>query len=145
MKALKVNTRYHNSDQMIPERTCLECGDVLHGRSDQKFCSDQCRNAYHNRQLGEANPVIRKINRILRKNHALLAALNSRGKVTFSRNELEKMDFNFHYFTHSLNSRTGRTVYFCYELGYMPVNGDRVKLVRPSLPYGSHTLHDIRQ
>ena len=32
------------------EKRCLECNDVLHGRSDKKFCSDACRNTYNNKK-----------------------------------------------------------------------------------------------
>ena len=33
---------------MTTERYCLDCGAVLHGRADKKFCNDQCRNNYNN-------------------------------------------------------------------------------------------------
>jgi len=108
----------------------MECGDVLHGRSDQKFCSDQCRNAYNNKQLGETNDLIRKINRILRKNQAVLARLNRKGKVTLEKSDLAKQLFNFNYFTNTYTTRQGRTYYFCYDQGYSMVDGDKVLVVR---------------
>ena len=130
---------------MNQERICLECGELLHGRADQKFCCDQCRNAWHNHQSGDACRIVRKINRILRKNQAILDALWKGGKRYMTRNELENLDFNFHYFTHCRTSRQGRTIYYCYGQGYAPVNGERVKIVRPFLPGGLYNLPDIRQ
>ncbi len=32
------------------QRHCTECGQRLAGRSDKKFCNDQCRTAWHNKQ-----------------------------------------------------------------------------------------------
>lgn len=58
------------------ERTCLDCGEPLRGRADQKFCNDLCRNSYNNKKLGSSTNFMRKINRILKKNHALLEELN---------------------------------------------------------------------
>ncbi len=130
---------------MNQERICLECGDVLHGRADQKFCSDQCRNAWHNRQSGASSLVVRQINRVLRKNQAILELLHSSGKLSVSKSELQTLGFNFQYYTHCRTSRNGCTIYCCYGQGYMPVNGSRVKIVRPILPPGLHHPHGILQ
>jgi hypothetical protein len=115
---------------MIPERRCLECGDVLHGRADQKYCSDQCRNAFNNKQLGVSNNAIRRINRILKKNNALLSGLNTNGKITVSESDLIKQGFNFNYFTNLFTTHYGRTYFFCYDQGYSMVDGNKVLLVR---------------
>jgi predicted nucleic acid-binding Zn ribbon protein len=63
-------------------RKCKECGQVLNGRKDQKFCSDYCRNTYNNRQNEDATAYVRRINNILRKNRRILASMNPTGKVT---------------------------------------------------------------
>lgn len=114
----------------MPERTCLECGDPLHGRSDQKFCSDQCRNSYNNKQLGEIDNTIRRINRILKKNQACLAGMNTTGKTTVLKSDLIKHQFNFSYITNLYTTKQGRTYYFCYDQGYSLVDGEKVLLVR---------------
>ncbi len=114
----------------MPERKCLECGDALRGRADQKFCSDQCRNTYNNKLQGGANDAIRQINRILKKNHSILAALNIDGKTTIFKNELVKKGFNFNYLTNSYTTRNGRVYHFCYDQGYALVEGDKVLLVQ---------------
>jgi hypothetical protein len=115
---------------MMSERKCLECGDVLHGRADQKFCGYHCRNAFNNKQLGENNSTIRRINRILKKNQALLAGLNTNGKTTVTKSNLVKMEFNFNYFTNLLKTQHGRIYFYCYDQGYSMVDGDKVLLVR---------------
>ncbi len=115
---------------MLPQRKCLECGDSLHGRADQKFCCDQCRNTYNNKQLGQTTNAIRRVNRILKKNQSLLFGLNKSGKVTISRSELAGKDFNFNYFTNMFKTQQGRVYFFCYDQGYSLVDGDKVLLVR---------------
>lgn len=112
------------------ERKCLECGDTLRGRADQKFCSDQCRNAYNNKLMGDTNNVIRQINRILKKNHQVLALLNPDGKTTVLKKELIKKGFDFNYFTNVYTTRNGRIYHFCYDQGYALVEGDKVLLVQ---------------
>jgi len=118
---------------METDRKCLECSELLHGRSDQKFCSDQCRNAFNNRQSSETNNHIRNVNRTLKKNYAILTSLNITGKTTVYREELVKRDFNFGYFTGMTKTKKGRVVYFCYDQGYSPGAGDKVLLFRKQL------------
>ena len=111
------------------KKTCLECGVEIYGRTDKKFCSDQCRNAYNNRQNADANKYVRNINNILRKNRRILAALNPEGKTTVSRQSLLQDGFNFNYHTNIYVTRQGKTYYFCYDQGYLELANERVALV----------------
>ncbi len=111
------------------ERICRECGDILRGRSDQKFCNDQCRNTYNNRLLRDASGVIRQVNRTLRKNQAILSGLNHAGKTTVMQSELSHQGFNFNYFTNIYTTRNGRTYFFCYDKGYALVESGKALLV----------------
>ena len=101
------------------ERHCLECETILRGRLDQKFCSDQCRNSYHNRQNSDANKLIRNINNALRKNRRILAELNPNGKTRVRRDLLARKGFNFNYYTNIYQTKSGTTYYFCYDQGYI--------------------------
>ena len=83
----------------MENRKCLECYEQLRGRADQKFCSDQCRSAYNNKQYIESHNVINSVNRILKKNYFILSALLSEGKVTTSKSDLQKKGYRFDYFT----------------------------------------------
>ncbi len=114
----------------------MECGELLHGRSDQKYCNDQCRNAHNNRQSVETNNHIRSVNRTLKKNYVVLCSLNPRGKATIPRAELVKNDFNFRYFTSMSTTWKGRVVYFCYDQGYSMGKGEKVLLFRKQQPAG---------
>lgn len=114
----------------MEQRKCLECGDSLRGRADQKFCNDLCRNAYNNKKLSGSTNYMRKINRILKKNHAILEELNPDEKTTTFKSVLNKQDFNFNYYTNVYTTRTGRVYYFCYDQGYAELENNKYMLVK---------------
>lgn len=117
----------------MSDRKCLECYEPLRGRADQKFCNDQCRSAFNNRQLVDSNKVIRSINRILKKNYSILSALNPEGKTTIHLSDLQKKGYRFDYFTCSYLGRNNRSYFFCYDMGYCELENSKVILVRRDL------------
>ena len=67
---------------------CSECETELMGRIDKKFCNDQCRNIYNNRENRDSNEYVRKVNTILRKNRRILEKLNPNEKSKTTKEEL---------------------------------------------------------
>lgn len=114
----------------MEKRTCLECGEPLRGRADQKFCNDLCRNAYNNKKLSGSTNLMRKINRILKMNHTILEELNPEEKTTTFRSILEKQGFNFDYYTNTYTTQAGRIYYFCYDQGYSELENHKYMLVK---------------
>ncbi|MGB3618370.1 MAG: hypothetical protein WBA12_09635 [Catalinimonas sp.] len=101
-------------------RRCEECGAELFGRSDQRFCSDPCRTAHHNRLFSDVNSFVRRVNRVLLKNRRILAKLNPEGKAVKCQEEtLRRRGFDFNYFTSTYTTRKQDTYYFCYDQGYL--------------------------
>jgi hypothetical protein len=111
------------------DKKCLECGVPFTGRSDKKFCSDQCRTTWYNRENADATNYMRNVNRILRKNRKILADLNPTGKSKAGKAKMLEMGFNFHYFTNVYKTKTGNIYYFCYEQGYLPIEDNQFALV----------------
>jgi len=104
----------------ITQKKCPECGDVIVGRADKKFCSDQCRNTYNNRLNSDASNTVRNINNILRKNRRILQGFNKQsGKSMVTKEALLTNGFNFTYHTHTYTTKKGDMYYFCYEQGYL--------------------------
>jgi len=113
----------------IMGKTCLECKHSLQGRIDKKFCSDQCRSAFNNRQNTFQSEHIRKINFILRKNWRILSELNPEGKIRIGKEKLQLKGFDFNYFTSMYTTREGTQYFFCYNQGYLPLDKNFVLLV----------------
>ena len=111
-------------------KTCLNCGEENKGRTDKKFCSDYCRNQYHNLQNRDSNNYVRNVNNILRKNRRILAELNPEGKANVHKNKITEKGFNFNYYTNTYTTKTGKIYYYCYEQGYLAVENDYYILVR---------------
>jgi hypothetical protein len=99
---------------------CLFCNTVLQGRSDKKFCNDNCRNFYHNKNKSKSRSSIRKINIILNRNYEILEKLFTDNRKIPIVEEIKfvALNFDFAYSTHSVTDKEGRTVYYCYDFGY---------------------------
>jgi predicted nucleic acid-binding Zn ribbon protein len=111
------------------KRICPECGYEIIGRTDKKFCSDQCRNTYNNRLKQDVNNYMRNVNNILRKNRRILSELNPHGKSKAHRTKMIEKGFNFDYYTNTYTTKAGNIYYFCYEYGYLPIEDDYFALV----------------
>ena len=114
----------------MENRKCLECYEQLRGRADQKFCSDQCRSAYNNRQYIDSHCVINSVNRILRKNYFILSSFQSEGRNTASKSDLQKKGYRFDYFTCMSTTRSNKVAYYCYDQGFREHENNKVILVR---------------
>lgn len=125
-----LNTLSNTLTIMEEKRNCPECGDPVYGRIDKKFCSDQCRNAFNNKQMGYSNDYMRKINIVLRKNRRILEELNPNGKTKVHLQQLKKKGFDFDYHTNLYTTKNGHTYHFCYEHGYLKLEGDFFALVK---------------
>ena len=99
------------------KKKCLICGSLLHGRIDKKFCSDYCRNRYHNSMNASENRIIRHVNYILRKNRRILQKFNQNGIEEIHRSVLLQSGFDFSYIT-KISKNSGDYHYYCYEHGY---------------------------
>ena len=111
------------------KRKCIECGDDFIGRTDKKFCSDNCRSAYNNKLNKDANNFVRNINNILRKNRRILAELNPNGKVKVHKDKLLDKGFKFSYFTNEYATKSGNVYRFCYDQGYLSLDNDFYTIV----------------
>ncbi|MFD2513226.1 hypothetical protein ACFSRY_05065 [Pontibacter locisalis] len=101
------------------------------GRSDKKFCSDQCRAAAGNRRKisDEGEQLMRQVNATLRRNRHLLKQASPLGKTTIRRTALELHGFDFRHFTHLYRARNGNTYHFCYDYGYMLLEEEKMLIV----------------
>lgn len=115
-------------------KTCLACGEVLRGRVDKKFCNDYCRNNFNNLQKakGAQSSLVRNINNALLKNRKILESLlpDTEETAKANRDKLQRLGFQFRYLTHIYTTKTGKTYYYCYDYGYLPLDNDWFLIVR---------------
>jgi hypothetical protein len=114
---------------MSEKRKCHDCGEEFSGRSDKKFCSDMCRNAFNNKLNSDSTNFVRNINNTLRKNRRILFELNPNDKTKVTKKKLLEKGFNFNHFTSIYQTKKGSIYYFCYEHGYLPIENDYYFLV----------------
>jgi len=111
-------------------KKCLECEEVIKGRSDKKFCSDYCRNAYNNKVNTKSKNLIRNTNNRLRKNFKILNELNVSGKTKITKNKLLDTNFDFKLFTSIYTTKAGNVYYYVYNQGYLKLENDYYLLIK---------------
>jgi hypothetical protein len=111
------------------DQKCHECGTEFKGRADKRFCSDQCRTAYNNKQKSVENTYVRDVNNILKRNRKILLEFNPEGKNKVQREKLRAKGFDFSYFTSTYTTKDGAQYFFCYEQGYLVIEKDQCLLV----------------
>lgn len=115
-------------------RVCLDCGKPLKGRVDKKFCDDYCRNNYNNQQKakGTHSSLVRNINNALLKNRKVLESILPADEETAkaSKEKMIRLGFQFKYLTHTYTTKSGKTYFYCYDHGYLPLDNDWYLIVR---------------
>ncbi len=115
-------------------RTCLSCGKKVKGRIDKKFCDDYCRNNYNNLQKAKGNhsSYVRNINNSLLKNRKILEGIlpETDDTAKASKDKLLRLGFHFKYITHLYTTKTGKTYFYCYDYGYLPLENDWYLIVK---------------
>ena len=118
----------HCMQTTIPYKTCLSCGRSIRGRSDKKFCDDQCRNQYNNGTRDDPGPLVRTIQYFLRKNRRVLHGLipePERERIV-TREQLMALGFSFRYHTHC----TSEHRHYCYDHWYRALDEEQVLIGR---------------
>jgi predicted nucleic acid-binding Zn ribbon protein len=115
----------------IKNKLCLTCSKPIRGRTDKKFCDDYCRNNYNNQLKSSTTNLVRNINNALGKNRRILE--NFVGKedmVKTTKDKLLEKGFQFKYITHTYTNKKGNVYFFCYDIGYLPLENDWYLLVK---------------
>ena len=100
---------------------CPVCQCLLTGRSDKKYCSDQCRSMANNKHKVESQKTLLETNSILRKNRTILRKLCPAGKAVVRREVMDAMGYDFQFFS-SLFLTSGKQIYYiCYDYAFLPI------------------------
>jgi hypothetical protein len=119
---------------LAEKKTSLASDKPLKGRIDKKFCDDYCRNNYNNQQKAKSSHsnYVRNINNALLKNRKILESIlpNDEETAKANKDKLLRLGFQFKYFTHLYTTKTGKTYFYCYEYGYLPLENDWYLIVK---------------
>lgn len=116
------------------EKFCLCCKRKIVGRSDKKFCSDECRTLYNNRKYRGENKEMTKIDRILKKNRSILNTLYSKGITETTTLKLFGLGFDFDFMTSiKKNSDKDSFGFGCYEYTYNITRKGTIELEREEI------------
>ena len=106
---------------MSSSKICPVCGDTFQGRSDKKYCSDQCRATANNRNRQQSEREILETNKKLRKNRTILKTLCPVGKATVRKSVLDSMGYDYSVFSSLYMPNSGNLYYLCYDYGFSPI------------------------
>ena len=100
------------------EPRCLECGDPLpYGRTDRKYCSDRCRNRYHNREHLQWRRRYSWLTGILENNYGILNRLVRMGVTSIAKTDLAQLGYNAEFLT-SCRKIGRRMVCHCFDIRF---------------------------
>ncbi len=106
---------YKEEDKMM---TCLECGEGLtYGRSDRKFCSQECKNHFHNKQNSSSRSIKLRVLNALDKNYQILDNLLKNNVLEMDIGELVLMGYKLSFIT-SYHKIRGHYEYYCFDMKY---------------------------
>tara|TARA_B100000678_G_C18181897_1_gene491540 strand:+ start:1080 stop:1439 length:360 start_codon:yes stop_codon:yes gene_type:complete len=113
------------------EKVCIECDKTFEGRMNQKFCTQKCKNAYHNARNREKESVVIQTNKILHRNWNVLQKMYEvyRSKPV----QIEILEANGYkpkYHTHTHNSPVGEKYQMVYDYGIKNYYDNQVQIVK---------------
>lgn len=117
---------------MANVKTCLQCENPLHGRSDKRFCSVECKNAWNAARRRTTRSVTEQIDTILHRNREILATLmgEKTNKMEVDRLLLDRAGFNFKYITGIYTNSQGKLYHYVYDFAWMEFSKQVVLIVR---------------
>lgn len=97
---------------------CLKCGDkIRYGRSDKKFCCEDCRVSYNNEVARSGRGYRRRVLKILLKNYDILEGIMKDGLTTVDLVDLASMGFVPGIVT-SYHKVRGHNEYACFDIKF---------------------------
>ena len=113
------NRKMDNTGKKRKRSDCLECGEpIRYGRTDKKFCSEECKNRYHNQLANNYLKLHSKIMHTLDKNHRILAHCLANGLSSVSLGDAIQWGFNPDFVTGVDRNRL-RPEYRCFDIKYL--------------------------
>jgi hypothetical protein len=138
LKLLNYNKIIQLENFPAMSKKCMICKEPIYGRIDKRFCSDNCRNRYHNSLKSLESMYLRRVNYILRRNRRILLESFHEGQDVVFYQYLLNKGFNYSYITNYQINESGCTSYYCYDIGYTYHSNLEIRLLKKDI--GSNTI-----
>lgn len=84
--------KYERKLRVVPR--CLRCGEkIVYGRTDKKYCCENCRMEHHNEQLRDSRTFRRRVLSQLSSNYNILSTVLQSGADSIQLADLAAMGF----------------------------------------------------
>ncbi len=103
---------------MEKQKYCLNCGAPLHGRMDKLYCSEHCKDTWHNKRKSRIRKKRASVMSVLNNNHEILTALLQSGRTVWITPLVEAMGFKPDYFTRLVEIGSGSIRCECFDIRY---------------------------
>lgn len=105
---------------------CLKCQQVFFGRSDKRFCSVACKNAYHNAK--RKNDLVHQVDASLHRNRFTLERLfsDNQGPKVLSKEILKDQGFLFEYATQIEVTPEGELIRVVYDYSWKQISDHEI-------------------
>ena len=111
---------------------CLQCGRKFRGRSDKKYCSLPCKNAYHRLRKEPQLEIIKQVDKILHRNHSILSQLpwDDKKSLTLPQLDLKNQGFHFDFHTGIFINKHDQTFFYIYNYAWIALTKNRIYIIR---------------
>ena len=111
--------RMENEKKNREVAKCLHCGDkIRYGRTDKKFCCEECRNMHYNDKSKGSRLFRRRILSLLSVNYDILTEMWRSGTDSMDLADLQMAGFTPGVFT-SFQRRGTHNEYSCFDMRYI--------------------------
>ena len=84
--------KYERKLRVLPK--CLNCGEkILYGRTDKRYCCEECRMEHHNEQMKDSRTFRRRVLSQLSANYSLLSTVLNSGADSIPLADIVAMGF----------------------------------------------------
>ncbi|MBQ8021656.1 MAG: DUF2116 family Zn-ribbon domain-containing protein [Bacteroidales bacterium] len=112
---------------------CMECGDTIrYGRADKKFCSESCKNRWHNREEKSTRGYRLRVRNALARNYDILASFYRQGIDNVEMPVLKALGYDPSFVT-SIMHVGKRIEYMCYDFRFRQTSLRLSRLTKISL------------
>lgn len=96
---------------------CLNCNSPIYGRSDKKYCCNECKTSYNNSIRAIRLKMRKNTIRTIEQNYNILKKLLDSKINSAQLKELDALGFNPKYCTFTAGTANQR-LYHCYDIRY---------------------------